>query len=75
MMADAAAAKKKGGVVKFAQEVRAEARKVTWTTRKEVTIATIMVFVMVVFAAVFFFLVDWALRGLVGAVLGLTGGQ
>jgi preprotein translocase subunit SecE len=34
-----------------------------------------MVFVMVVFAAVFFFLVDWALRGLVGAVLGLTGGQ
>jgi preprotein translocase subunit SecE len=74
-MADAAAAKKKGGIAKFAQEVRAEARKVTWTTRKEVTIATIMVFVMVVFAAVFFFLVDWALRGLVGAVLGLTGGQ
>lgn len=74
-MADAAAVKKKGGIAKFAQEVRAEARKVTWTTRKEVTIATIMVFIMVVFAAVFFFLVDWALRGLVGAVLGLTGGQ
>ncbi len=29
---------------KFLQEVRAEAQKVTWPTRKETTITTIMVF-------------------------------
>ena len=35
---------------KFMQEVRAEAQKVTWPTRKETTITTIMVFVMVAIA-------------------------
>ena len=39
---------------KFLQEVRAEAQKVTWPTRKETTITTIMVFVMAAAAAVFF---------------------
>ena len=31
---------------KFLQEVRAEARKVTWPTRKETTVTTMMVYVM-----------------------------
>ena len=35
---------------KFLQEVRAEAQKVTWPTRKETTVTTIMVFVMVAIA-------------------------
>ena len=39
---------------KFMQEVRAEAQKVTWPTRKETTITTIMVFVMVAIASIFF---------------------
>ena len=38
---------------KFLQEVRAEGQKVTWPTRKETTVTTIMVFVMVVIAAIF----------------------
>jgi preprotein translocase subunit SecE len=35
--------------------------KVTWPTRKETTITTAMVFVMVVLASLFFLAVDWIL--------------
>ncbi len=47
---------------KFLQEVRAEAQKVTWPTRKETTVTTIMVFVMVTIASVFFLLADQLMR-------------
>ncbi len=47
---------------KFLQEVRAEAQKVTWPTRKETTVTTIMVFVMVAIASVFFLLADQLMR-------------
>ena len=43
---------------KFLQEVRSETAKVTWPTRRETTITTIMVFVMVGLASVFFFFAD-----------------
>ena len=43
---------------KFLQEVRAEAAKVTWPTRKETAVTTALVFAMVVAAAIFFFAVD-----------------
>ena len=56
---------------KFMQEVRAEAQKVTWPTRKETTITTIMVFVMVTLAAIFFFAADQIIRYLVTLVLGI----
>ena len=45
-------------VLQFIREVRQEASKVTWPTRKETMISTGMVLVMVVVAAIFFFLVD-----------------
>jgi preprotein translocase subunit SecE len=44
--------------VKFFREVRAEARKVTWTSWKETWITSVMVGIMVVLASVFFFTVD-----------------
>ncbi|HEX3408002.1 MAG TPA: preprotein translocase subunit SecE [Caulobacteraceae bacterium] len=44
--------------VKFFREVRAEARKVTWTSWKETWITSVMVGIMVVVASVFFFMVD-----------------
>ena len=47
--------------VKFFAEVRAEARKITWTTWKETWITSVMVGIMVVLAATFFSLVDGAL--------------
>jgi preprotein translocase subunit SecE len=47
--------------------------KVTWPTRKETAITTGMVFLMVVLAAVFFFLVDQVLAFGVRQILGLGG--
>jgi preprotein translocase subunit SecE len=56
---------------KFMQEVRAEAQKVTWPTRKETTVTTIMVFVMVAVASVFFLLADQLMRVAVSFILGV----
>jgi preprotein translocase subunit SecE len=61
----------KTGPAKFAQEVRAEASKVTWPTRRETMITTIMVFIFAVIAAVFFLIVDWVIRFGVTLVLGI----
>jgi len=55
----------------FVREVDQERSKVTWPTRKEVTVTTIMVFIMVFLAAVFFFLVDQGLSWIVKLILGL----
>ena len=55
----------------FIREVRQEVSKVTWPTRKETTVTTIMVFIMVCLAAVFFLLVDWGLSHAVKLILGL----
>ena len=57
---------------KFLQEVRAEAQKVTWPTRKETTVTTIMVFVMVVVASIFFLLADQVMRLAVSFLLGIN---
>ena len=56
---------------KFIQEVRAEAQKVTWPTRRETMITTIMVFVMVGVAGIFFALADQVIRYVVTLVLGI----
>ena len=58
--------------VEFVQEVREEARKITWPTRKEVIISTVMVMIMVAMASVFFFVVDSILKwGIDKLLLGL----
>ena len=57
--------------VEFLQEVRAEAKKVTWPSRKETMITTGMVFVLVVVASLFFLFSDMIMRWGVGLVLGL----
>jgi len=56
---------------KFIQEVRAEAQKVTWPTRRETMITTIMVFVMVGVAGIFFALADQVIRYAVTLLLGI----
>ena len=58
---------------KFLQEVRAEAQKVTWPTRRETAVTTAMVFVMVAVASVFFLLADQVMRFVVTLVLGIGG--
>jgi preprotein translocase subunit SecE len=57
--------------VQFLQDVRSEAAKVTWPTRKETLATTGGVFVMVLAASAFFFLADQVLRVLVGFILGI----
>jgi preprotein translocase subunit SecE len=57
---------------KFLQEVRAEGQKVTWPTRKETTITTIMVFVMVIIASLFFLAADQIMRVAVSFLLGIN---
>ena len=64
--------KRRTGPFTFFREVRAEGRKVTWATRQEVTVSTIMVLVMVAIASVFFFFVDALLGTIVNFVLGLN---
>ena len=55
----------------FIRQVRQEASKVTWPTRKETGITTLMVFIMVVLAAIFFLVVDQVLGLGVRFILGL----
>ncbi len=55
----------------FIQDVRTEAQKVTWPTRRETLITTGMVLVMVILAALFFVTVDQVVHLAVGFVLGL----
>ena len=57
---------------KFLQEVRSETAKVTWPTRRETTITTIMVFVMVGLASIFFLLADQVMRLAVSFLLGIS---
>jgi preprotein translocase subunit SecE len=59
--------------IEFFSQVRQEMRKVTWPTRKETTITTAMVFLMVILAAIFFLLVDLVLSFGVRQILGLGG--
>ena len=55
---------------KFIREVRQEAHKVTWPTRKETLVSTAMVLVLTSLAAVFFLVVDnvasWGVQSLLG---------
>jgi len=57
----------------FIREVRQEVSKVTWPTRKETMITTIMVFLMALLAALFFFFVDQILSWAVRLIIGLGG--
>ncbi|MGN6411960.1 MAG: preprotein translocase subunit SecE [Nitrobacter sp.] len=56
---------------KFLQEVRTETAKVTWPSRRETTVTTIMVFLMVALASIFFFFSDQLIRFFITFVLSL----
>ncbi len=59
--------------LQFIQQVRAEVSKVVWPTRREVMLTTVMVFIMAALTAVFFALIDLAIRGGLQAVLSSFG--
>jgi preprotein translocase subunit SecE len=58
-------------VAQFFREVRQEASKVTWPSRRETAISTGMVFIMVVLAAIFFFVVDQVIAVAIRFVLSV----
>ena len=67
-----AAPKKPFNPSQFAREVRAEARKISWTSRKETWITSVMVLIMVVVTALFFFLADLGLSAVINQILKLA---
>lgn len=69
----AAPAAPRVGPFRFLQQVRQEVSKVTWPSRQETIVTTIMVFIMVTFASLFFLLVDQILGMAIGFILGLGG--
>jgi preprotein translocase subunit SecE len=55
----------------FAQQVRQEFFKITWPSRKETMMTTMMVFVMVILASIFFLVSDVVIGQVVDFVLGI----
>jgi len=56
--------------IEFLRQVRQELGRVTWPSRKETTVSTIMVFVMVFISAIFLFLVDEVVSDIIQWILG-----
>jgi preprotein translocase subunit SecE len=59
----------RGGITGFVQDVREEAGKVVWPSRRELAVSTVMVMIMVVVASMFFLGVDAILKWGVERVL------
>ncbi|MDR1333269.1 MAG: preprotein translocase subunit SecE [Holosporales bacterium] len=59
-----------GRFFSFIADVRNEIDKVTWPSRKEVIITTIVVFVIALIASLFFALVDTAWYKIVHSIIG-----
>ena len=57
----------------FLQQVRAEAAKIVWPSRRETGISTVMVVVMAFMAAIFFLVADQIISWGVTTLLGLGG--
>jgi preprotein translocase subunit SecE len=55
----------------FLHQVRQETAKVTWPTRKETAITTVMVFIFVFAAALFFLIADQIIAWGLSLILGL----
>ena len=58
--------------LKFIQEVKQEAFKVTWPTKRDVLIGSLMVFVLASIAAVFFLLLDQIYKFLLDLILTIN---
>lgn len=54
----------------FLQDVRSEASKVTWPSRRETLITTGLVFLMIFVTSLFFLFTDTVIRAVLGFILG-----
>jgi preprotein translocase subunit SecE len=59
--------------IEFYRQVRQEVSKVTWPSRKETTVTTSMVFLMVLVLAIFFLVIDQMASFLVRTILSFGG--
>jgi len=58
--------------LKFIQSVKQEAFKVTWPSRKDVMVGSLMVFALAAIASVFFLLLDQIYRFLLDIILTIN---
>jgi len=58
--------------LKYIQNVKQEAFKVTWPTRRDVLIGSLMVFALATVAAIFFLLLDQIYRFLLDIILTIN---
>jgi preprotein translocase subunit SecE len=58
--------------LKFIQEVKQEAFRVTWPSKKETMMGALMVFALASIAAIFFLILDQLLRFLLNIVLTIS---
>ena len=68
-MAAEAPPKKRQSPLQFLRDVRAEVKKITWTSRRETLITSVMVFIMVAITAFFFFFLDKGLSLAMASIL------
>ena len=57
---------------KFIQSVKQEAFRITWPTKKDVLLGTLMVFLLASIAAVFFLLIDQIYKFLLDLILTIN---
>ena len=67
--------KKRTSLAQFFREVNSERKKITWTTRRETWITSVMVAIMVVTAAIFFWATDLGVSFVINAILKLGAGR
>ena len=58
--------------LRFIQEVKQEAFKVTWPTKKDVLVGSLMVFALAAIASIFFLLLDQVLKFFLELVLKVS---
>ena len=58
--------------LKFVQSVKQEAFRVTWPTRRDVLVGSLMVFALAAVAAIFFLLLDQIYRFLLDIILTIN---
>jgi len=72
---DGAAAKKRGvNPFQYIAQVRQEARKVTWTSRQETLVSTVLVLILSTLAILFFWAVDAVIQFTIVRLLALGAG-
>ncbi|GGE16630.1 protein translocase subunit SecE [Primorskyibacter flagellatus] len=59
--------------IQFINQTRSEIAKISWPTRREVLLTTVMVFIMAALTALFFALVDLLIRSGLQGLLSIFG--